>query len=128
MPYPPAPTDALVTLALCERGAALVIRLETPRLDAHTAVDLWRRLGPLIGGASRRIVFDLSTVRRLDSRGLGVLVVALKQAIREEKTFALAGVRAAPRELLALTRLDRVFRIYATAEEAVGALTPARAA
>ena len=69
----------------------------------------------------RRIVLDLSGVEFLDSTGLGTMV-SLMKALGPEGDLALAGAQAPVRKLLTLTRLDRVFRLHETPDDAERAL------
>lgn len=72
------------------------------------------------------LVVDLSGVVSLDSSALGPLVQKLRDVQERGGAMALAGVQApALREIFALTRFDKVFRIYPTVEDAVRALQKA---
>lgn len=69
------------------------------------------------------LVVDLSGVVSLDSSALGPLVQKLRDVQERGGGMALAGVQApALREIFALTRFDKVFRIYPNRDEAVKAL------
>lgn len=99
----------------------LVVRPELSRLDASVAVTFKERVGELILQGDRRLVLDLARVEFLDSSGLGVLVALLKRT-GGEGALALAGLRPAVSRLLQLTRLDRVFGIHDTVEQAAAAI------
>ena len=61
---------------------------------------------------------DLQHVRFVDSAGLAALVRLYKHVRIGEGDVRLARVLPAVQRVLDLTRLDRVFAIYPTAEEA----------
>lgn len=69
-------------------------------------------------GASR-IVFDLSNVDHLDSKGVGVLIVSLKRAIAKEGTIALVITHQQNLSYLRIAGLTRVFHIFDDVHEAV---------
>jgi len=73
------------------------------------------------------LVVDLTGVTSLDSSALGPLVQKLRDVQERQGAMALAGVLApALREIFALTRFDKVFRLFPTRETAIEALaTPA---
>lgn len=64
------------------------------------------------------IVLDLSKTEAIDSTALGAVVQMLKQLRSEQRELRLASPTDAVRRVLAITRLDRVFDVYDTAEEA----------
>ncbi len=65
-----------------------------------------------------RIIFDLSRLEYIDSSGLGALVKRLKVARQEGGDLKIAAPAEDIRKVFELTRLDRVFDIRKTAEEA----------
>ncbi len=69
------------------------------------------------------LVVDLAGVPSLDSSALGPLVQKLRDVQERHGRMALAGVQSpAMREIFALTRFDKVFKIYPTRAEAIKAL------
>jgi len=100
-----------------------IVRIPMPfdRLDAAAAPELRRLLavGEHVGHA--RVVLDLSQVEFIDSTGLGVLVSILKQMAPKGR-IAVVGAGPAPTRLFQVTRLDTLFILCATAEEAEAAL------
>jgi len=69
------------------------------------------------------LVVDLTGVISLDSSALGPLVQKLRDVQERGGAMALAGVLApALREIFALTRFDKVFRIHPTREVAIQSL------
>ena len=65
------------------------------------------------------VFVDLSRVSYIDSSGLASLIEALQQARKNEMPFALAEVSEAALRVLKLARLDRVFVIHPTLEDAL---------
>lgn len=72
-----------------------------------------------------RVVVDLGGVRHVNSTGLGMLLGALATVRDAGGDLRLAAVPPRVATLLAVTRLDDVFRSFATADEAVASFPPA---
>ena len=70
--------------------------------------------------AGKPLVVDMSQVGYIDSSGIASLVESLQVARRKAQPFALAGIAPPVMRVLQLARLDRVFTIYPTVEEAFG--------
>ncbi len=92
------------------------------RLDAAGAPDFKTRLGNHIETGLSLLVLDLSAVEFVDSTGLSAILSALRRLPSESGVLALAGCRKPVAELIKLTRLDRVLRLFATPDEAIEAL------
>jgi anti-sigma B factor antagonist len=73
------------------------------------------------------IVVDLAQVDFIDSTALAILVQGLKRARERDGDISLSGLRAPVRMVFELTRLDKVFEIYPTKEEAIAAFHKHRA-
>lgn len=65
------------------------------------------------------VMVELSGVSYIDSSGVASLVEGLQLAKNRKIEFALAGVSTPVMNVLKLARLDRVFSIYATPEDAL---------
>lgn len=72
--------------------------------------------------AGSTVVVDLSQVAYIDSSGVASLVEAFQNAKTRKQGFALASVGATPMRVLKLARLDQVFVINDTVDDAVAAL------
>jgi anti-sigma B factor antagonist len=81
-----------------------------------------------------QVVLDVSRVDRVDSAGMGLLVRFLWHTRNRNGDVRLGGPTEFLRQLLAMTRLDSVFRIYPSEEAAIvsylkeGAMLPSEAA
>jgi anti-sigma B factor antagonist len=70
------------------------------------------------------VVVDLSRTEYVDSAGLGTLVLLNKEARAAGGCLVLAGLSDHVRDLLRLVRLDEVFTIAATVEDAARVAVP----
>jgi anti-sigma B factor antagonist len=94
------------------------IKLVADRLDAARAVDFKEKMAVLINQGTNQVVLDLSAVKFMDSTGLGSLVSVLK-LLGGKRDLILCGVKGMLQDLFKLTRMDRVFVIVDTEEDAV---------
>lgn len=88
----------------------LVLRPEGPRLDASGTVAFKERMRVLTDVHEGRVIVDMSDIEFLDSSGLGALVAVMKM-LGTGRVLELAGCADPVQRVLALTRMDRVFRI-----------------
>lgn len=103
-------------------GAAVVIACEgriTLGLATNTLRNLLREA---LEGGAQAVVVDFSGATQLDSTGIGELVGALSLANERGAALRLAALPAKIRELLRITRLDTVFDVRESLEEALSGL------
>lgn len=67
----------------------------------------------------RALVVELSDVSYIDSSGIATLVEGLQLARKTDTRFKIAGLSKRVMEVFELVRLETVFDIYATEEEAL---------
>jgi anti-sigma B factor antagonist len=65
------------------------------------------------------VIVDMTEVNFMDSSGLAVLVVALKQARINNSALKLAGLTKDVLSILEICRLETIFRIFDTTDEAL---------
>jgi len=68
------------------------------------------------------IILDLQELKYVDSAFLGALVSSLKYAISLQLDIVLVGLRTDIKDLIKLIRLDKVFKIYNYADDALFAI------
>jgi anti-sigma B factor antagonist len=75
--------------------------------------------------ATSTMILDLTDVPYIDSAGLGSLMRAYVTRSKAGRRFVLAGVNKRVQKLFEITRVEPLFLIFSTLEEAVAALTGA---
>lgn len=100
-------------------GSVLVIVIGDSRLEARNAQDLRELLVGRIEKGEHRIVLDLQHVTFMDSSALGSLIGAMKK-MRPVGVMAIAGATGPVLQLMKLTRMDKVFWMFPTADAARG--------
>ncbi len=100
-----------------EKQGSLVVALEGD-IDLEGSPAARKVLLDAVG-MGRPIYVDLSRVSYIDSSGIASLVEALQRARQSGTAFALTSVSDAARRVLELARLDRVFTIHASLDDAL---------
>lgn len=96
----------------------LIMRLEESRFDSRLAITFKEKFNDIIAANNRLIIFDLSSVDFIDSSAIGCLVACLK-LLGSKGSLAIVGLKAPVESMFKLTRMDRVFKLYATQAEAL---------
>lgn len=89
-------------------GEETVLRIEGV-LDALTAPELRPTVDALVQEQRRSIVVDVSSLRLIDSSGVGVIVSLAKRCRAFGGVVRVTGLRDQPLAIFKLLRLDRVF-------------------
>ncbi len=69
--------------------------------------------------ASKKVVVDLEKVTYIDSSGLATLVEMLKKTRSQSGALGLSGMSEKVKSLFEITKLDKLFSILPTQEEAI---------
>lgn len=94
------------------------LRLVAPtgRVDEASATAFAERLAMEIASAAsagiKRLAIDLAGIAYMSSRGLRGLTLAQRQAADSSVTIVLARPNAIMREILAISRYDKVFQVF----------------
>jgi anti-sigma B factor antagonist len=100
----------------------LVVKPAEKRLDAKVAVSFKESMVNFINSGSNLIVLDLSDVEFVDSSGLGAIVSSLK-VLGRKGDIVISGVGSSVLQMFSLTRMDKVFKMFPSQDEAVQALS-----
>ena len=103
-------------------GDIFIVRSLERRMDAKVAVDFRSKITSYIDDGNRRIIFNVNQLNFIDSSGLGAIVSCLKHLGRNGE-FVIAEADETVLSMFKLTRMDRVFQIYATEREAIQSLS-----
>ena len=104
---------------MVEKNEIVMIFIKEERLDAHNSNDLKSAVKDLFESGKKNILVDLREVRFIDSSGLGALVSGFKNAITQQGVLKLSTLQPQVESMFELTRLHRVFEIFATTDDAL---------
>ncbi len=88
-------------------------------VDLNRSAEFQSALMDALADCNDKIVVDLSGVPYMDSSGVASLVKLLSRASRTNVALHLVGLNDRVRSIFEITRLDGVFKIFATVEEAL---------
>jgi anti-sigma B factor antagonist len=80
-------------------------------LDAVTAPELRTVVDELVNERRKSVTLELSSLRLIDSSGVGVIVSLFKRIRANGGQVKIVGLRDQPRAIFRLLRLDRVFPV-----------------
>jgi anti-sigma B factor antagonist len=96
----------------------LVIGILEPRLGADKAESFKQTIGRFLAAGNQRLILDLSRVDFIDSSGLGAILAVRKQ-LANGRELVICGATDAVASMFKLTRMDRVFPVYRSLEDAL---------
>ena len=99
---------------------ARIVTVNAERIDAAIAIQFKEDMRVETDGAPDHVILDLSLVAFIDSSGLGAIVAAMKQ-LDDHRRLDLAGLTPMVEKVFRLTRMDTVFRLFQTLDEAKAA-------
>jgi len=91
-----------------DNGAETLLRIEGV-LDALTVPEIRPTVDALVADERKSIVVDVSSLRIIDSSGVGVLVSLLKRSKAHGGVVRVSGLKDQPLAIFKLLRLDRAF-------------------
>jgi anti-sigma B factor antagonist len=100
-----------------QQGEVLVYQIQG-EINISTSPELKKQFDKQ---AAKKTVVDLSKVTYIDSSGLATLVEMLKKTKGQGGSLGLAGMSEKVRSLFEITKLDKLFSIFPTSEQAVSA-------
>jgi anti-sigma B factor antagonist len=97
----------------------IVLDLQGSLMGGPEAVSLNDAINRFLDQNSLKLVINLSSVERVNSSGLGILIKALTTFKTNGGELKLAHVNANLENLLAITKLDSILESYDTEDAAV---------
>ncbi len=94
-----------------------VLVVKDERIDAHNSADLKDYILHMIEQGQTNIIVQMEQVRFVDSSGLGALLSGFKHAEAKSGRLSLTNLQNQVLSMFELTRLNRVFEIYADLNE-----------
>lgn len=95
-----------------------VAMITSEEASLRNANDLREALTALLDSGEKHIILSFKRVTYVDSSFLGSMVAALKYAISKGADIYLADLRSDIYDLLSLIRMNKVFKIFETTEQA----------
>jgi anti-sigma B factor antagonist len=102
-----------------EKKGVTVITIEGKMIGGPDAALLSEKLHELIEKGQKRFVVNMEKVDWMNSSGLGILIGGLTTVRNHQGDFKLCCLGKKPKELLEITKLNKVFSIHAQEDEAI---------
>jgi anti-sigma B factor antagonist len=97
-----------------------VVVMQLPELlDREHAQSFMQDVEPLFESHRPRLVLDCSLVRSIDGAGVEMLLHCLEEALKRDGDLKLSAVSPESEVILELMRVDRIFEVFPTPDEAV---------
>jgi anti-sigma B factor antagonist len=102
------------------RDEAVLAVVQSDRLDWDNSPGMKQEVSAAAMKAGDvPIILVMTRVEFVESMWLSVLVELMQESKQRCQPFSLAEIQPQVRDLLALTRLDKLFEIHATVDEAI---------
>jgi anti-sigma B factor antagonist len=113
-------------LRVAASGGATVVELTDRRiLDEVSINEIGEQLASMVAHAAvPQFVLDFSGVAHMSSSALGMLITLHKRIREKGGELRLCGIQPAIMEVFVITRLNEIFSICATKEQALETLKP----
>ena len=89
------------------------------KLDAASTADVERALLAVIDGGETRLVIDCAKLDFVSSAGLRSLIMAIKRMKTRGGTIALVAMQRDVKEIIEISGLGALFKVYATSADAL---------
>lgn len=99
-----------------------VISVDFNRVDSISASAIREKITSLINEGCNTLIVDFKSVEFIDSSGLGTFVSTLKRLGSRDRIL-LCNLQANVSNTFKLTRMDRVFVIHNSVDEAIKSVT-----
>ena len=110
-------------LAVSEEQNCKVFHLKGRLMDQQQADRLMKTLDDELAGGHKTVVLDMGELQYMNSTGLNILINVLTRTRNAGGDTLIASVSHSVRQLFVVTKLDTVFTITATVDEAVAKLS-----
>lgn len=104
-----------------EQRSNYLLIIPSGDVDLSTSRELQQTIRQHMDRKPQRMVVDLAKVPYMDSSGVATLVEAMQLARKQSTRLVLSAMQPKVRSIFEIARLDRVFTIVATLDDATGA-------
>ncbi len=111
-------------LTVSEEKKCKVFHLKGRLMDQQQADRLMESLDKELGTAHNNAVLDMSELQYMNSTGLNIMISVLTRTRNAGGDTLIAAISHGVRQLFIVTKLDTVFTITDTVDEAVAKLNP----
>lgn len=103
---------------ISEENSFQILKLSGELIDKHQAVELMKTIDAMLDTGSNKWAIDLSNLKYMNSSGLNVLIQILTRTRNKGGESVIFNVSKKVNELLVITKLNTLFKVSSTKEEA----------
>ena len=103
------------------KDQVVIYQLKGNLIGETDGITITESLSEFLEDGSKNFVIDLQDLQHINSSGLGVLITLLTKARKIGGEVTLANPSAYIKNLLLITKLNTIFKIHPTQEDAVNA-------
>ncbi len=117
-------TEPQANLSVRQQGAVCIVEFQDRKILEELAINqIGEQLSEIVeSAAAPRLLLDFKNVEHLSSAALGMLITLSKQLTERQGKLALANIHPQIFEVFKITRLNKLFNIQDTTEDAIDAL------
>jgi anti-sigma B factor antagonist len=101
-------------------GELVVIELSGRLMEKEQALELLKTIDERIKAGNNKIVLSMKSLEYMNSSGLNILVNILTKARSASGEVVVSDVSPKINELFIITKLNTLFTVWKTREEAIG--------
>ena len=94
----------------------------TGEIDLNSSPQLRKAFVDLIEQGAVKVIVDFANVSYIDSSGLATLIEMMQRVKRVQGTMHLSQMSDKIKSLFEITKLDKLFKIYQSQDEALAAI------
>ena len=99
--------------------SVVVVTVKGKLMGGKETDEVHDQIRQILAQGKKKIVFDISKVRWMNSRGLGMLMACYTSVTNSGGELNLAGVSEKINSLFMITKLITIFKTYNSVDEAV---------
>lgn len=112
----------LFNFSISERTNCIILSLEGELIEKNQATDLLKKVDELVAGGKTKIAINLANLKYMNSSGLNTMIQLLTKARNDGGEVVICNMNKKINELLLITKLNTLFKVVETEEEAVAIL------
>jgi anti-sigma B factor antagonist len=112
----------VLTFNINEENNIQLLKLSGELIDKNQATDLMIAINELLELGKSKLIIDLTDLKYMNSSGLNVLIQLLTKTRTKGGECVIYNVNKKVNELLIITKLNTLFKVANTKEEAIALL------
>jgi anti-sigma B factor antagonist len=104
-------------------GDITVVEVKGNLMGGKETNECHDKVKELIEGGNKKLVIDLSNVKWMNSKGLGMLMACYTSCQNSDANLKLAGATDKVNSLFMMTKLMTIFDTHENADRAIGSFT-----